>query len=379
MAEGSADPDLERAPIAWSCLSGDHWLSLDGRISLDTTRGLINSGIIEFALEPCRPSTRMPTGLYWLRAAVARNSGSVGDVVAIRAQATSATFVDIDNAAEHYRHPLPAESITALVEPLAEIAAVEQPYTSFGGKLEEQDAALRTRASERLRHKQRALTSWDYERLVLEHFSQIYKAKCLPADQPDKVGKVAIIVIPDIRHQLPFNPFEPKAPANLIADIQAYLADKTPASADVEVRNAHYVPVKVRLGVRFWPGHDEAFYKQLLNEELNRFLSPWAYEEAADIVIGGRIYANSIVNFVDRRDYVDYVATISLFSSEDGHSFDAVPPAGAEGYFVTTKQPDGVLVAARRHEIDVIGDEGYQEDNFAGVGYMKIELDLVIA
>ena len=382
MAEGSADANLDQVPLQWSYLSEDRWISLDqGSILSDTTRGFINSGIVEFDLPANRPSTLLGSDLYWIRASISRNADSVCDAVAIHSQAVSATFTDHDNAPDHYAQPLPPGSITGLSDRLAEITAVHQPYTSFGGKMEEQSAIFYTRVSERLRHKQRALTIWDYEHLVLDHFPQIYKAKCLPTnleEHPDDPGRVEIVVIPDIRNQLPFDPFEPRAPADLIADIESFLADKTPAAARVSVRNAHYVPVRVRVGVRFKPGGNEGFYKQLLLDELNHFLSPWAYEEGADIVIGGRIYANSIINFIDRRDYVDYVAEIRLFSSEDGRTFRLARPSQEEGYFVTTDRPDGVLVAARDHEIDVISEVGYEEESFIGIDYMKVELDLVV-
>ena len=341
MAEGSANPDLAPVPIAWSYLSGNRWISLaQGNILSDTTRGLINSGIIEFVLEPAEPSTLLPSQLYWIRVAIPHHTASVCDTVSIRTQAVSATFLDLDqnNAPDHFSQPLPAESITELVERVPEIGTVQQPYTSYGGKMAEQDQHLYTRVSERLRHKQRALSMWDYEHLILEQFPQIYKVKCLPAgirshygpsqgeegdtgDVGDDLGHVEMIVIPDIRNKLPFNPLEPKAPANLLADIETYLSQHMPAFATLSVKNARYIQVKVRFAVRFLPGYDEGFYTQQLNDELIRFLSPWAYDEGADIVIGEKIYANMIVNFVDERPYVDYVAEVSLFRSDDGENF----------------------------------------------------------
>jgi hypothetical protein len=236
--------------------------------------------------------------------------------------------------------------------------------------------------SEHLRHKQRAVTLWDYEHLVLERFPQIYKVKCLTANpiaHSGDPGKVEIVVVPDIRNRLPFDPFEPKAPANLIADIEAFLKDKTAPFATAKVRNARYLPVKVRLGVRFRPGKDEGFYMKRLNEELNRFLSPWAYEEGADLIFGGKIYANSIINFVDQRPYVDFVAQLQFFLSEDGKTFSPIPLSGSEGYYVAAGLPDGVLVAAREHEIDLISEAGYEAKEFTGIDYMKIQLDFIVA
>ncbi len=382
MAEGSADPDLAPHPVRWSYLSGDTWISLDGGVLLDTTRGFINSGIVEIALEPAMPSTRLRGGLYWIRAAIARNTASVCDTIALHTQATSAILVDRDNASDHFRHALPAETITKLATAQPEIARVYQPYPSFGGRMMEGNGMWATRVSERLRHRQRALSTWDYERLVLERFPEIYKAKCISTSAAEP-GKLEIIVIPDIRNMLPFDPFEPKAPAKLLADIEAYLHARTPSFVSVKARNPHYVAVRVRLAVRFTSDGNDGYYTRRLNEDLNRFLSPWAYEEGADIVIAGKIYANSIADFVDRRPYVDYVAGITLFSSEDGEHFRLVLFDPDAEYFVgtgppETGRPDVVLVAARTHAIVVLHDKAYDAESNTGIGFMKIDLDFVV-
>ncbi|MEZ4429522.1 MAG: baseplate J/gp47 family protein [Nannocystaceae bacterium] len=385
LADGSADPSLAPERVTWSYLSGDQWRSLhDGRLLADTTAGLSHSGILRFDLPAALPSTQLPAGRYWLRATIPSAPRSVCTTVAVRAQAVTATFVDEDVAPDHHAHPLPAGAITGLQTQDPAIAGVEQPYTSYGGKPRERAETFRVRVSERLRHKQRALTVWDYERLILERFPELYKVKCLPADlvdHTDAPGQVDIVVIPDIRNKLPFDPFEPKAPANLLADVEAFIGARCPTFARVRVRNASYVSVKARLGVRFRPGHDEGFYRALLNDELSRFLSPWAYDDAAEIVIGDRIYANSVINFVDRRPYVDYVADIKLFTSDDGRDYVYAQPSAqrdVEGYYVTPRRPDGVLVAARQHQIDVITELQYSAELFSGINHMKVELDFVV-
>jgi hypothetical protein len=378
VAEGSAVPDLTPAPVQWRYLSGNRWLDLaENKLRQDTTHGLINSGILLFDLPATQPNTLLPADLYWLRAAVVQNSDSVCDSVAIHTQAVSATLVETPNSAVQGSQPLPAGAIIELETPLATVAGLRQPYTSFGGKAAEEESTFYTRVSERLRHKQRALTQWDYERLVLDRFPQIYKAKCLPA-APQQPGQVTVIVIPDIRNKSPFNPFEPKAPANLLAEIQAYLADYIPPVATVTVKNARYVPVKVRLAVRFRASGNPGYFKQRLNEDLNRFLSPWAYTEGAEIVIGSRIYANVIINFLEERPYVDYVALFKLFKSEDGGNNFDLAPVTSDGHWVAPAQPDGVLVAARNHEIDLITDVNFSEENFKGINYMIIELDFIV-
>lgn len=380
LAEGSADPDLDAAPIEWSVLDGDRWVGLgDAQILADTTRGLVNSGIVEFSLAPVAPSTRLPGGHLWLRAAIARDPDSVCNTEAIHTQAVELVFDDRGNAADHYAEPLAVESIDRLVRPRPELTAVRQPYTSYGGRAPEQAADFRTRVSERLRHKQRALTPWDYEHLVLARFAEIYKAKCLRATHaPGDQGRVRVVVVPDIRHKLPRDPFAPKVPASLLAEIEAELAALAPDHVRVEVRNPQYIAVMVRVGVRFTPGVDPGWAGRQLIWDLNRYLSPWAYDEGAELSIGGRIYANSIIDFVDRRDYVDYVAELKLFTSLDSVDFELVPERpGDAGYFVGARRDDQILVAARDHQIDIIS-ERYQQQAFTGLGYTKIALDFIV-
>ncbi|HEY8207153.1 MAG TPA: baseplate J/gp47 family protein [Myxococcaceae bacterium] len=374
LAEGTSDPDVERPEISWSYLSADRFVDLAGRIVGDTTSGLINSGIVEAALPAAVAGSRLPPDLYWLRVAVPHSPRGVCDVVAVRAQAVPVRFDDRGNDPSHYEQPLPVGTIQRLVNPDARISSVSQPFTSFGGRPGEKPELFDTRVSERLRHKDRALSAWDYERLVLQRFRQIYKAKCLSA----AAGAVDVVVIPDIRELHPRDTFAPKAPANLLADIQAYLAQRSPAGGGVRVRNAQYVQVQVRLGVRFKQGVDEGFAQRRLIDDLVRFLSPWAFDEGKELMIGGKIYASSILDFVDRHDDVDFVAEIKLFRSLDGEDFDLVPPVAGE-FHVATDRPDQVLVAAPAHYVDVIPESGYQQSSFTGINYARIELDFIVS
>lgn len=399
VAEGSANPDVEPEPVQWAVLSGNRWCSLhdgpfEGSLLADGTRGLINAGIVELQLPPVLPSTLLPDAastdaasvaspatLYWLRLRLPRATDSVCDLLAVHPHAVLAVFDDADNAADHLLLPLPPEQISGPLEPVKGLAKLLQPYSSFGGKPAEADAHFNVRVSERLRHRQRALTAWDYERLVLEKFPQLYKVKCLRADAlgdpaaPVEPGRIDLVVVPNITHRVPFNPSAPKASADLLRDIEAFLADKTPVFASLRIKNAHFVALMVRCGVRFMPGTDEGYCRQRLTQELNRFLSPWAYDDSADLVIGGSIYANSIINFIEQRDYVDFIAGLRLFTIEDGRP--KLVHDGA-GYHANAGRPDAVLVAAAAHEFDVIAATDFRVQGFGGIGNMRIELDFIV-
>lgn len=225
------------------------------------------------------------------------------------------------------------------------------------------------------------MTIWDYERLILERFPEIYKTKCLPADmqvQEAESGQVEMIVVPDIRNKLPFNPFEPKVPADVLVEAQGYINQISSIFATVVVKNPIYVQVKTRFAVRFREGFNSGYAKGKLNEELREFLAPWAYDRGADIVIGGKIYAGVIINFIEERPYVDYVAGMKLFQSIDGEHFSYVPPDPSEGNVITVHRPDAILVSALQHEIDLITEKRFAEEDFEGINYMAVELDFVV-
>ena len=93
--------------------------------------------------------------------------------------------------------------------------------------------------------------------------------------------------------------------------------------------------------------------------------------------IRDRIHATSIVDYVDRLDYVDFVGDLTLFRGNGRGDFTLVPPVAAD-YHVATERADQVLVAARQHFIEDIPALGYPQDSFTGIGNMRIELDFIV-
>ncbi len=384
MAEGSANPDREPVPVAWSYLSQNEWKALSGtRLLQDTTNGLLNTGIIELSLpdDATATDTLLTGGLHWLRASIPANADAFPDTVEICTQVVEAIFHNQQNEHTHLETHLPAGSIKSTIDTLPEISKIVQPYTSSKGKPAEKDTVFYNRVSERLRHKGRALSMWDYERLVLEQFPEVYKAKCMPADINGNTvspGTVDVIVIPDIKGKLPFNPFQPKVPANTVHQIQQYLDQRIPAFATVRVKNPAYRQIKTRFAVKMKKGCNEGFYLPRLHEELKRYLAPWAYDEGADIVLGGKVYGNVIVNFIAERPYIDYVAGMKLFQSDNGIQFVNARLLNKGENLIQADQPDVILVSALQHEIDLIREKSYEEKSYEGVGYLKIGLDFEV-
>ncbi|MDZ7695052.1 MAG: baseplate J/gp47 family protein [Balneolaceae bacterium] len=231
MAEGSGDPTLDPPPIHWFYLSEEGWQLFESAdIVKDTTNGLLDSGIIRFSIpqEATSNSSLLPGNLYWIKAAVNDNAGAVSRIIDVHAQALTAEFKDQNNDPNFLNEVLPAQTIGKLKNKQSEIKKILQPYASEGGKVAEQDEEYYRRVNERLRHKDRGISVWDYERLVLQQFPSIYKAKCINHSVYglDKNGKqmnaefapgyVTLVVVPDLRNKQAFNPLNPKVSLNLL-------------------------------------------------------------------------------------------------------------------------------------------------------------------
>lgn len=397
MADGSANPDIPMPTPQWSYLSNNQWIPFEAAdILSDTTQdpsaptpnSLAQTGIITLSLpqEASTQHTLLPTSLHWIRAAVTSHSDGISQTVALHAQAILATSYKDPSAPERYSTALLPNSITKPNKPIPAIKSISQPYAAFGGRLPEQDIAFYTRISERLRHKNRAINLWDYERMVLEQFPEVYKVKCLTADtalptgagelpQAIAPGEVIVVVVPDVKTRQSFNALEPKVSQATIYKIHDYLQQHASKFVSFQIKNPVYEKVQIRCAVRFRAGYDKAYYEKILQQDLKKYLAPWAYDQGADISLGSKLYASSLIYFLEKQPYIDFVANMKLFHSEDGQEFVYTDTTPREENAVYASRPDAVLVTADSHTIDIIPSKEYSEQYYDGIGFMIMGLD----
>ena len=430
-AEGSAEDEDDDPPaINWSYLTNNEWRPFKAaNIVADGTYGFQTTGIIKIDIpgDATTNNTITTTGLIWLRASVTENANRIPQLIDILTQAVEAQFQDNNNDQSHFDNALPANSISKLVTPVAQIGKVQQPFASFDGKHNEIGKEFYTRVSERLRHKGRAINAWDYEHLVLDRFPSIYKIKCIThtdpnclcrnkettssaqkhfsllynsdsnfddvsqanissitndlknfsqlkatitafdnlqdpntasdtaiankliefinADgsiSPDRMilnpvengtrgsidvtlgdyaiattenccgpqvapGHILLIPIANLKNRNAANPLQPKTSRRTLIAIQEYLKTKTSPFVHVHAKNPVYEQIIVSFKVQFYSGIEKGYYIKKLNDEIVHFLTPWAFDEKADVKFNQKIYASSIINFIEERDYVDFI------------------------------------------------------------------------
>lgn len=349
LEEGTANPLAKPPVVRWSVLGRNHWQPLqDGDVVVDNS-GLLRSGVIRLVipLAATLTSTFLEPGLLWLRATVEGDPAGVCRLLQILPNGVPVARL-ADPAAMAAAFVLPAASLAAAVPPLPPVKSVLQPVASAGGRAAETETGFRRRASERLRHRGRAITPWDFERLVLEAFPSIYQVRVLTQTNRSlkfQAGAVTLVVVPDIRAQKVFDPLQPMARLDLLADIEAFLRQAASPHAVVAAINPVFEPVQLSVKVCFRKGCPPVTYASLLDQDLRRHLAPWSHDQSVLPSFGNGVRRSELIAFIDSRPGVDFVEGLSLLSPGSASS-------PASEHEVLPSSAAAILTSALHHAIE---------------------------
>lgn len=415
---------LRSTDLQWSYLAGSVWQPVTGTDILEeSTNGMQRPGIVRLNIgtDASLQHSRMPGGLRWIRLHVTDNPGGAASLKEIFTQAATATLLLPEGGSEgyegHLAAPLAAGTISKLLRKIPSLKKVKQPFASFEGQSQESDTSFYRRVSERLRHKNRAVSTEDFERMLLQYFPGIYKVKCIPHNTRDgwmQPGQVRMVVVPDWRKRPTGDPLQPKANLHQLREMGEFLTGAyTSPFVNLQVDNPTYETLLIDCRVSFHPGFDPGYYGQVLEEDLKRFLSPWAYEEGQDIVFGGKLHASEIQSFIEGRDYVNYIVDFALYhrhntdigggigemkigtdfivgvspepaiaSSDNtiaGKAIGVDFVIGEPVDVASATRPDAILVSNGSHRIAALPDGAITcSDLQDGIGQMIIGLDFIV-
>ena len=381
--------------ITWSYLTRNEWVPFAAEHHLlDTTEGFTRTGLVQLYL-PRDISTRndiMPAGTFWLRVAVSGDTEVLCHALDVRTQAVRARWVP-DAYPDRLALPLPAERIRTLAQPVADIQAVTQPFPSFYGHPAEDDVAYFGRVSERLRHKNRAISPWDIERLVLDQFHTLQQVKCIThLTHPDYLeagSDIVLAVVPGVNDSP--DPRRPRVNFRTLREVQDRLAQHmTPfAHRKLKVRNPQYEFIRIYANMRFVEGANNGQTLQRLAQAVTHYLCPWMDDPAHPLNLGTGLSEDVLLNFIKGLDYVAGVWDFSLLHiwfDEDRERY-VIRDTSRETDMVSIIQPRpwGVLIPDDDHQIRIIGPK-YDEFEDAGKlqnlkssvpfqGYKDITLD----
>lgn len=316
MAEGTANPRKEPAKISWEYLSGNQWKSIDSHDIGDETLGLLQSGIINLTVPDFDNSQTvvLPKNLFWLKISVDKLD-RICHFVGIHEQALKAVLFDFENNGSGFLEVTPKETVSKLYQPNSFVKKVKQPYPSFGGKKQEEDTQLYQRSSERLRHKQRAITSWDYERLILQEFPEVYRVKCLNHYRYDSgsvsnvsAGYVTLIPVAKSLGSSTVWEWKPLLSLSTLQRIKNRIMGLCSPHVRLSIKPPVLEKIQITCKVKYKeiPDADTRLYADLLKETINRYISPWAFNDL-DIDFAKKIELSSLIQLIDNQPFVDYI------------------------------------------------------------------------
>lgn len=350
--EGSENPDAidihGLAKVTWQYLHKNTWKNLKPNFLLkDQTDDFLKAGLVAFTVpKEFGENTLFAEDYLWIRAIINKPFDTVSKFTNIHAQAVDAKFLNDNNTLEHLDNGLPAETISKLEQRLATVKKVTQPYASFDGSPKESDLNFYRRVSERLRHKNRAITLWDYEHIILQKFDYLHKIKCLNHSTKTSFkapGEVLLVAIPNIIDQNVYDIYKPKLSQTKLNAIETYINTLNTMHVDAKVISPVYETVTIELDARFYEGLDANFYAKKLQNDIAQYLSPWAFDKNQSISFGNAMYASEVIFYIENLNYVDYIKNFKML--HNGAEKDEIIPTDQKS-ILTSVLPENHTVNA---------------------------------
>jgi len=324
----------------------------------------------------------MPGNRHWIRVSARQKADLHSRLLAVYTNATTATY----QFSEHtFEHPvvLPAGSARELAEPVEGITEILQPLDSFHGAPAEIEAVFHARIAESIRHKNRCLTRWDVERMLLDRFDSLNQVRCIGHqgyEQNVEQGALVIVAIPRVYGEKQF--FEPKLSPELIGEMRDFLERSCSPFVRLEIRNPSYEYLRLKASILF-EGKSPGRYIRQLQQDLLHFLCPWFYDDDVEAALGGSIRKSALAQFVENRPYVRFLTGLSIIQlqvSDNGIYMlkDTASDSASTDSLLQGGTPWSVLIPSFSNDITVLEKPVFRAPEPANLSDFRIGQTLVI-
>lgn len=327
------------ATFLWEYRVPEGWRSLE---VVDGTSGLRQSGLLRFVAPldwPVGAPDADETGDRWIRART-QAPELAGRIRRLQTDAVEASYLlaagreDEDPTSASV---LPAGAVTGLKVSVPGVKGVANPLPSWGGRGPEPEEAFFARASATLRHRNRAISAWDIERLVRAEFPDVAAVRCLPhhSESSDCApGWVGLVVIPRSEERLPF------PSVRLAGDIRASILARGTPHLRVAVLCPEYEEVSVGVTVQLAPDLPAGEARRSLEADLRSYLHP--LRGAREGRFGRPLFRSSLTRFFEEHPAVDFLVETPRFGG--------LPP---ETERIDIDPCRGLIASAAEHQIAV--------------------------
>lgn len=378
----------EAERFLWFYLAQDGWKRVEPkRVVRDTTNGFLSSGIITLNLpnDLTNQNPEMPGDLYWLRLSSPTDANGVCSCYAI-----TTNVVPVTRQPQHDVAEQEIASSSASWQPMATIpgiGGVEQVGQLFGGKRHEDEQGFKIRLSEQLRHKNRASTPWDYERLVLDNFSSVAKVKCFSNMRSNRLGPapghVLIVVVPHVDEETTAPSSNAMVSSIELSRIREFLLRHTSSFVKLEVRNPVYEQVQIRCTVKFSTTMGDVAWGNRLNRDISNYLSPWR-QMGYKSRFGWTIRQKDMESYIRELEYIEYVTNFSMLhitkEGEDIYTLgDTARGRSNSEMIITPRYPWSLPVPSTHHGIETTHVLGGIAAEITGIDELEIGSTFIIS
>lgn len=251
----------------WYFKHNGKWVKLSpSGILRDDTKHLMYSGGVELQL-PCPVTSNMldQDGCFRVCVSVRQN---LRNCALIRRVYTNVV------EAEVVIEPQEESSIPA-------VSSVQQITPIYGAIAAETREEMKIRFSERMSHRNRALLPRDYEQLILQHFKEIAKVKCIPSTDTKQLGRHGVVTLVLVENssedQLPF------CEDRLLCKVEEYVTRYTSPFVIVDAINPIYEEVTVFCGVSISGTCSAGNAITEIRQKIIDCIAPWCHTQSTPI------------------------------------------------------------------------------------------------
>ncbi|NGF76669.1 hypothetical protein G5B10_12345 [Fluviicola sp. SGL-29] len=241
----------------------------------DETIALLISGCMQMQLpETLSPQLFDSNGLLWIR--IGYNDVDDVNFPDIKAVYTNAAQLEMI-LPEYEQEDLIVNCETGdltedvLIPGLNKIRRITPFYDGRSGE----DAHKKLmRMAEYAAHKGRAVTPRDYERLIIQAFPEIAKAKCI-VNRKGSDATLHIVVLPE--KNMADRKIHPLTPPHLLFNIERYIRNLASSYVkEITILNPVYEEIIIRCRIEL-KGYFSVKRRKLLAQRINEFIAPWRY------------------------------------------------------------------------------------------------------
>lgn len=315
----------------WYYLAGRKWKVLSPSAVLsDRTEGMTGSGIVTFRIpeDASRQEGMLKGGDIWLRL-LYPDSGMYPYLEEVNINAVELWYDSSSEGEPLAGTGVPENTVLKSEYAIPGVKSFTQPFPGEKGETAESRDSYMCRVSERLRHKDRAVSSWDYERIILESHPNVAAVKCVPCTGTDGQfvpGRIAIVLVPDTAAVPQKNPLRPRVDLSTVKSVEETVKSRCSPFVSYSVVNPKYQAVKVCCTLKLQDRcADTSYSVERIREKLVEFLSPW------NGICEHRGFdhnhnTSKIIHLIETMDeYVDYILDIQIYLDGIIQDGDIIP------------------------------------------------------